>query len=134
MTRLPDRYYDLELEIGQLKEEEEALRNQQPVDLNEIIRVRQLINTLREELLEFEEPAYKYVISREVIDLENPEDEYYFTKEYDTEEEAWESFETQVDELKELFTEVLEMKLENGMFHIRDNVEEVNLIVFKYLL
>lgn len=134
MTRLPDRYYDLELEIGQLKEEEEALRNQQPVNLNEIIRVRQLINTLREELLEFEEPAYRYVISREVIDLENPEDEYYFTKEYDTEEEAWESFETQVDELKELFTEVLEMKLENGMFHIRDNVEEVNLIVFKYLL
>ena len=134
MTRLPDRYYDLELEVGQLKEEEKALRNQQPVDLNEIIRVRQLINTLQEELLEFEEPAYKYVISREVIDLENPEDEYYFTKEYDTEEEAWESFETQVDELKELFTEVLEMKLENGMFHIRDNVEEVNLIVFKYLL
>lgn len=134
MTRLPDRYYDLELEIGQLKEEEEALRNQQPVDLNEIIRVRQLINELREELLEFEEPAYRYVISREVIDLENPEDEYYFTKEYDTEEEAWESFETQVDELKELFTEVLEMKLENGMFHIRDSVEEVNLIIFKYLL
>lgn len=134
MTRLPDRYYDLELEIGQLKEEEEALRNQQPVDLNEIIRVRQLINVLREELLEFEEPAYRYVISREVIDLENPEDEYYFTKEYDIEEEAWESFETQVDELKELFTEVLEMKLENGMFHIRDSVEEVNLMIYKYLL
>jgi hypothetical protein len=134
MTRLPDRYYDLELEIGQLKEEEEALRNQQPVDLNEIIRVRQLINELREELLEFEEPAYRYVISREVIDLENPEDEYYFTKEYDTEEEAWESFETQVDELKELFTEVLEMKLENGMFHISDSGEEVNLIIYKYLL
>ena len=134
MTRLPDRYYDLELEIGQLKEEEEALRNQQPVDLNEIIRVRQLINILREELLEFEEPAYRYVISREVIDLENPEDEYYFTKEYDTEEEAWESFETQVDELKELFTEVLEMKLENGMFFIRDSVEEVSLMIYKYLL
>ena len=134
MTRMPDRYYDLVLEIDQLKEEEQELKNQQPVDLNEIIRLRQLINTLREELLEFEEPVYRYVISKEVVDLENPEDEYYFTKEFDNEEEAWRTFEEEVDELKELFTEVLEMKLENGMFFIRDNVEEVSLMIYKYLL
>lgn len=134
MTRLPDRYYDLVLEIDQLKEEEQELKNQQPVNLNEIINIRQLINNLQEELKTFEEPEYRYVISREVIDLENPEDEYYFTKEYTSEEEAMIEFETQVDELKELFTEVLEMKLENGMFFIRDKVEEVSLVVFKYSL
>ena len=136
MKRLPDRYYELVLEIGQLKEEEQDLIKQEPINLFEVIDIRQQINELQQEVNLIEESIdeieYRYVVAKEVIDLENPEDEYYFTKEFTTEAEAWIEFETEVEYLKEVFTEPTEMELHDGAFHVKDKDEEVNLVIYIY--
>ena len=55
-----------------------------------------------------------------------------FTKEFTTEAEAWIEFETEVEYLKEVFTEPTEMEMYEGAFHIKDHEGEVNLTIYIY--
>lgn len=134
MKRLPDRYYDLVLERDQLLEEYEDIINQTPVDA---VRFKDLISqilSLNEEIKEIENeidgPKKMYVVAKEVVDFENPEDEYYFTKDYATEEEAIAAFHEQIEELLELFSDAIDITNKNGLFHIRDTQEAVTLILY----
>ena len=134
MKRLPERYYDLVLERDQLLEESEYILNQTPVYALRFIDLTSQILSLEEEIKEIEkemdEPKKMYIIAREVIDYENPEDEYYFTKDYATEEEAIDAFHEQIEELLELFTDATNITNENGLFHIEDAQEAVTLILY----
>lgn len=134
MKKLPDRYYDLVLERDQLLEESEYVINHTPVDVLRFVELTTQIVTIEEEIKEIEkeinEPKKMYVIAREVIDYENPEDEYYFTEDYATEEEAIDALHEQIEELLELFTEATNVVNESGLFHIEDAQEAVTLILY----
>lgn len=134
MKRLPDRYYDLVLERDQLLEESKDIIIKTPVDALTFKALKAQILSLDKEIKEIEkeidEPKKMYIIAKEVIDFENPEDEYYFTKDYTTEEEAISAFNEQIEELLELFTDAIDITNENGWFHIRDTQEAVTLTLY----
>lgn len=134
MKRLPDRYYDLVLERDQLLEESKDIIIKTPVDALTFKALKAQILSLDKEIKEIEkeidEPKKMYIIAKEVIDFENPEDEYYFTKDYTTEEEAISAFNEQIKELLELFTDAIDVTNENGWFHIRDTQEAVTLTLY----
>ena len=134
MKRLPDRYYDLVLERDQLLEESKDIIIKTPVDALIFKALKAQILSLDKEIKEIEkeidEPKKMYIIAKEVIDFENPEDEYYFTKDYTTEEEAISAFNEQIEELLELFSDAIDVTNENGCFHIRDTQEAVTLTLY----
>lgn len=134
MKRLPDRYYDLVLERDQLLEESKDIIIKTPVDALIFKALKAQILSLDKEIKEIEkeidEPKKMYIIAKEVIDFENPEDEYYFTKDYTTEEEAVDAFHEQIEELLELFSDAIEITNENGLFYIRDAQEAVTLTLY----
>lgn len=134
MKRLPDRYYDLVLERDQLLEESKDIIIKTPVDALTFKALKAQILSLDKEIKEIEkeidEPKKMYIIAKEVIDFENPEDEYYFTKDYTTEEEAISAFNEQIEELLELFTDAIDITNENRWFHIRDTQEAVTLTLY----
>lgn len=134
MKRLPDRYYDLVLERDQLLEESKDIIIKTPVDALIFKALKAQILSLDKEIKEIEkeidEPKKMYIIAKEVVDFENPEDEYYFTKDYATEEEAIAAFHEQIEELLELFTDAIDITNENGWFHIRDTQEAVTLTLY----